>query len=140
MQDFIQSVVQNLGVDQGTATKATGGALQLLEQHTDGADFSALLDKLPGAGDLLKAVPALSSSGEGGGGMLGGMLGKAASALGGGGGAALGAVALLGQLGLDGDKIKPFVAMFGKFIQSKAGQDLAGRILGGIPELKSLLD
>ena len=86
MQDFIQSVVQNLGVDQGTASKATGGALQLLKQHTDGADFSALLDKLPGAADLLKAAPALSGGGEGGGGMLGGMLGKAASALGGGGG------------------------------------------------------
>jgi hypothetical protein len=131
MQDFIQSVVSNLGTDENTARSATGGLLGLIKEHADPADASEMFSKLDGAEALLGAAPKEESGG-------GGLLGAVAGALGGGGGA-LGAVEMLTKSGLGADKLGSFLELFKKFALPKLGEGLLGRLLSKIPGLGGLL-
>ena len=85
MQEFIQQVTKSLGIPEGTTRSATGGMLQLIQKQADGNDFQSLLQKLPGASDLLSE----GSDKGGGGGLLGGLAKQASSLIGGSGGGAL---------------------------------------------------
>jgi len=130
MQDFIKMATDQLGLSESNARSATGGLLGLLQQHGDKQDSQELIDKLPGASDLLKQ--------GGGGGLLGGLAGGLGSAIGGNVGGALGIAGALKGLGLDTDKLGPFISLFFSFAKQKAGADLIGRLLGKIPELAKL--
>jgi len=135
MQDFIQDAAGKLGIGTDTATSATGGLLGLIKEHADAGDVSAMLGKLPGAADLMKAAP----SSSGGGGLLGGLGDALGGALGGGAGQALGAMEALSKTGLSMDKLGSFLEMFKQFVLPKLGPDLLKRLLGNIPGLGSLL-
>jgi len=137
MQEFFDLAASKLGIGGDVAKSATGGLLGLIKDNADGADFSALADKLPGAA-ALASTPAPA-----GGGGLGGMLGSVTSALGGsgalGGGGALGALSALAGSGLSLDKIGDFAKLFMNFAKPKLGADLLGRIAAKVPGLGSLL-
>ena len=133
MQEFIDLASSKLGIGGDVAKSATGGLLGLIKDNADGADFSALTAKLPGAADLA-STPAPASGGGG----LGGMLGSVTGALGGGGGA-LGALSSLAGSGLSLDKIGDFAKLFMNFAKPKLGADLLGRIASKVPGLGSLL-
>ena len=135
MQDFIQDVAGRLGVGTDAVASATGGLLGLIQDHANKADVSAMLAKLPGAADLLKA----GSSGGAGGGLLGGLGDALGGALGGGAGQALGAVEALAKGGLSMDKLGSFLGMFKQYVQPLLGGDLVKRLLGSVPGLDGLL-
>ena len=138
MQEFIDMAAGQLGISSDNARSATGGMLQMIQKGADGGAFQQLLGAVPGAADVLKASP--QASGEGGGGsLLGGLAGKAAGMLGGQAGGALGLVSLLGQSGLGASDAGKFASMFVTYLKGKAGADLVGQVLGGIPELKGLV-
>jgi tape measure domain-containing protein len=134
VNEFIQMVTSKLGTSESTARSATGGMLQMLQGQLDGGDFSQLMEKLPGASDLLGE----SESSGGGSGMLGSLMNQATSALGGNLGGAVGLLGKLKDTGLDTDQLASFASMFLGFVKDKAGAGLVDRILGKIPELKSL--
>lgn len=135
MQDFIKDAANKLGVGTDAVASATGGLLGLIQDNADKADVGMMLDKLPGASDLLKA----GSSGGSGGGMLGGLGDALGGALGGGAGQALGAVEALTKGGLSMDKLGSFLGMFKQYVQPLLGGDLVKRLLGSVPGLDSLL-
>lgn len=139
MDEFIQLAVQQLGIKESGAKKATGGVLSLLKQHAPAADFQQLIAKLPGADALMNEA---QGGGGGGGGVaagVGGMLGSLNEMLGGKGGSALSVAALLEQSGLSADKLGGLVTMLAGFIEGKAGRGLLDKVLGSVPEIRKLI-
>ena len=86
MEELIARITGAIGVDAGVAQQAVGAILGFLQKQAPAADFSALLDAIPGAQDALDSAPS-----DGGGlmGALGGLMG---------GGGAGGLMGLAGQL------------------------------------------
>ena len=136
MNEFIQMVVSKLGVDESAARSATGGVLNMIQGQTDGADFNQLVDKLPGAEDVMRDAPQATEQAGSGGGMLGGLMGKAAGMVSGAGGSGLALGSMFEKSGIGVDKLGSFATMFVGFVKDKAGADVVGRILDQVPALK----
>ncbi len=130
MQDFIRDAASKLGIGEDQAASATGGLLDIVKQYADPGDMSAMLDKVPGASDLLE------KAGGGGG---GGLLGALGDALGGDAGKALGAVDILQKTGLDADKLGSLADLFKQYVEPLLGSDLLKSILAKVPALSDLL-
>ncbi|MGH7828447.1 MAG: DUF2780 domain-containing protein [Candidatus Binatia bacterium] len=128
MQEFIESAVSQLGINEDQAKSATGGLLNYLKDQ-DGHDVQALIAKLPGAEDLMKSMG--SGSESGGSGMLGGL----GSKLGGSGGA----MAALQGSGLDASRAGPFVKMLVDYAKQKVGPEQVEQVLAKVPALKNLM-
>ncbi len=133
MMDFIQKATTEFGIDAGAAKSAAGGILNMVKDNADKADFGSLMDKMPD----LKSV---MTGGAGAGGGVGGLLGKVGGMLGGGAGSALSVAGVFEKSGLSMDKAGGFVSMPFGWIKGKVGGDLVGRLLGSVPQLKSLID
>jgi len=138
IQQFISMAAGKLGVPESGTKSATAGMLSFVQKKADAGDFSQLLGKVSGLGDLLKEAPSAKPA-SGGGGMLGGLMGKASSAFGGGGGSALDLLALFQNSGLGTGKAQPLATMLLEFLKSKAGPDLTNRILEKVPEVQKFL-
>ena len=132
MEEFIQLACRQIGIGEGTARSATGGLLKFIKDQGGAADSESLLSSLPGSDALVTDAQASTSGGAAG------MLGGLGSMLGGNFATAAGAIGLVQQLGLDADKLGPFVGMFVAFVKEKAGADVIERVLANIPELKKL--
>ncbi|PLX83842.1 MAG: hypothetical protein C0617_09950 [Desulfuromonas sp.] len=135
IQDFIQMASQNLGINQETASAATGGILGFMKEKVGGADFDELLGRLPGAENLLHGSE--EGAEEHHEGMMGGLMKKVTEMLHIGGGAGL--AGMLGGSGLDAAKLGPFVSMFVGFLKENANGGLAGRLLDKVPELSKFM-
>lgn len=126
MDELIARVTQALGVDAGVAQQAIGTILAFLQKQAPNADFSKLLDALPGGQQAMDAAPA-----EGGGmmGALGGLLG---------GGGAGNLMALAGQLqglGLDMNDIQGLGEQFFNYAREQVGEETVQRIASSVPGL-----
>ena len=130
MQDFIRDAAAKLGIGEDQAAGATGGMLDMIKEHADGADVSTMLDKIPGAADLM---------GKGGGGGGGGLLGAIGDAIGGGAGEALGFADILSKTGLDLDKLGGLLGMLKEYAEPLLGSDLVKRLLEKVPGIGDLL-
>ena len=129
MQDFIRDAAAKLGIGEDQASGATGGLLDLVKEYADPSDMSSMLEKVPGAADLM-------GKGDSGG---GGILGALGDALGGDAGKALGAVDLLQKTGLDLDKLGNLADLFKEYVEPLIGGDLLQRLLAKVPALGDLL-
>ena len=157
MQQFIDMATSALGTSEQVARSVTGGLLDLIAKNAPQADVSALLQQLPGAGDLLNAFraapPPPPPPPPPDPGLLGSLT-NAASAVLGVGAAALGTgSAMLGTgaaglnnlasvlrgNGLDVSRAPQLVAMFAQFASQQAGPELVQRVLGAIPGMSPLL-
>jgi len=132
---FIQTAMQSLGTDERSTRSATGGILNLMKKHADGAEFQKLLGALPGAEALMKQGPAPGIA-EGLGGFVGDIVGELSGKVR--EGEAIGGLAFLTRSGLDIGKITQLVGLFLKFAKTKAGADLVDRIANAVPELHQL--
>jgi hypothetical protein len=122
MQELIDRVVANLGIDQGLAEKAIGIILGFLQKEGPAAEVGQMFEAMPGAADLV-------AQHAGGGGVMGGLMGM----MGGGGIMGLGQQ-LMGaglSMGQMGDLGKELFA----YGREKAGEDAMGAIVGAIPGL-----
>lgn len=123
MQELIDMLTKNLGVN---ASQAEGGAGVLFKAAKDklgGAEFDKLLGGVPGLPDLLKKAPA-----SGGGGGLGGLLGGLAGAVGGNAGLIATVIGGFGKLGLTADHAKKFVPVILSFLRTKVGPDVVSKL------------
>jgi hypothetical protein len=124
MDELINRLVTNVGIDAGLAQKCVGIILGFLQKEGPPAEVGQMLEAMPGASDLIA-----EHAGSGGGGMLGGLMGM----MGGGGVMGLGQQ-LMGaglSMGQMGDVGKELFA----FGREKAGEDAMGAIVGSIPGL-----
>lgn len=125
-----------LGATEQTVRRATAAVLATVAQVAPAADVQQLLNRLPGAAELLasiRPVPAAPPPATGVAGALGDLVTNAATAIQGtiGSGAAL--IRLLVEIGFDPQKASQFAAMFVEFAKSYAGSDLVTRVIDAIP-------
>jgi hypothetical protein len=124
MEELINRIVSNVGIDAGLAQKCVGLILGFLQKEGPAAEVGQMFDAMPGAAEL-----AAEHAESGGGGLMGGLMGM----MGGGGVMGLGQK-LMGaglSMGQMGDLGKEVFA----FGREKAGEDAMGAIVGSIPGL-----
>ena len=130
MQDFIREAAGSLGIGEEQVKGATGGLLDMVKEYADPGDLQAMLDKIPGAKDLM------GGGGDSGG---GGLLGAIGDAIGGDAGKMLGAADLLEKTGLDLDQLGALAGKLKDYIEPLLGSELVQRILAKVPALGDLL-
>lgn len=136
MQEFIKSAVSQLGIDESTATNATGTALGFLKNML-GDQFAEVADKLPGADQLIGETAPSHEPGDGG--LLGTIKNAASSILGGGAGESMELIGALQKTGLSADQGSSFITMLINFIKEKVGPDVVNQIMSKLPMLKSMV-
>jgi hypothetical protein len=122
MQELIDRIATNVGVDSATAHEAVRIILSFLYQQGDREKVTALAQKIPGAAEYIEATEDDSATTLGGtGGLMGG-----------------GAMAVLGKLqgiGLGMGQIQGVTRETVAFAREKAGDATVDDIVGSIPGL-----
>lgn len=140
MNDLINEVIKQLGVDEPTAKNATGAAMALLRDNVGDDLFAKIGHAVPGAGDLADQAPAASAHPADDGGLLGSLAEMASKALVGDASKGIDLGAVFGESGLPLDKIGPFVATVVGFLKKALGEDAVAQILDKLPLLKPFVD
>ena len=117
MDELVQRLVANVGVDRAVAEKSIGIILAFLINDGPADKVQALMDKLPGA--EAAAQSAANSSG-GVGGLMGGIMGVGTKLM---------------AAGLGMGQIQSVTREIIGFAREKAGEDVVGEIVGAIPGL-----
>jgi hypothetical protein len=122
MDDLIDRIVTNTGVDRSLATKAIGIILDFLLKEGPTEKVQALVDQMPGANDLVAAERA----GGNGGGLfnMGGIMGAGQRLMG---------------AGLNMGQVQSVTREVVAYSREKAGEDTVGEIVGSIPGLSQFL-
>jgi hypothetical protein len=129
MQELINRVVQNVGLDPALAEKAVGMILAFLQKEAPEAAGEAFA-AMPGAAELAAA----HAASEGGGGLLGGLMGM----MGGGGGVMALGQQLMGA-GLGMGQIQSLSKEVFAYGRETAGEDAMGALVGAIPGLSQFV-
>jgi hypothetical protein len=117
MDELIERLVANVGVDRAVAEKAIGIILAFLINEGPADKVQALMDRLPGAE---AAVQNATNSAGGIGGMMGGVMGVGTKLM---------------AAGLGMGQMQSVTREIIGFAREKAGENLVGEIVGAIPGL-----
>ena len=127
MEELIARIVAATGLDAAVVEKAVGLILAFLAKDGPAEEVNQLFAAIPGA------QQAVATSGDGGpGGMLGGLMGAM-----GGGVMALGSKLM--AAGVPMAQMQPLGRELFAFGREKAGEDVMGAIVGGVPGLSQFL-
>ena len=124
MEELISRLVANVGVSEEQAQKAIEVILSFLQQSGPPDKVSELLEKMPGASDLV------GTAGESGGGLLGGM------------GGMMGAMGAMGQLtsaGLGMGEVQGVTKEVVGYAKEHAGSELVDEIVSSIPGISQFV-
>jgi hypothetical protein len=119
MNELIERLVANVGVDSATAEKAVGIILGFLKKEGPPDRVQPLIDGLPGAEALIEAN-------QGGGGMfdMGGVMGVGTKLMG---------------AGLNMAQVQSVTKEIIAFTREKAGDEAVGEIVAAIPGLSQFV-
>lgn len=119
MDELISRLVANVGIDKGAAEKAVAIMFEFLRKEGPPDKVQALLERLPGAVELMEAQEGVDASG---GGMfaLGGIMGAGTKMM---------------AAGLSMGQVQGVARETLAFAREKAGEDTVGEIVGAIPGL-----
>jgi hypothetical protein len=123
MDELIARLVANIGVDRAAAEKAVGVIFEFLRKEGPTDQVQALLDRLPGANELMQAQEGLDASG-------GGMFAM---------GGIMGAGTKMMAAGLSMDQVQGVTRETIAYAREKAGDDAVGEIVGAIPGLSQFV-
>jgi hypothetical protein len=123
MDDLIARLVANVGVDRTAAEKAVGIILEFLQKEGPTDKVEALMRRLPGAQELLRARAGSDVGGD------------AAFAMGG----IMGAGTRLMGAGLNMAQVQGVTREVIAYAREKAGEDAVGEIVGAIPGLSQFV-
>ena len=132
MNELIQRVADNVGIDPAIAEKAIGMMLGFLQREAADGPVSRMIEAIPGASELVAQYNGEGSGG--GGGLLGGLL----SAVGAGGGVmALGQQLMSEGLGMGeiGSLAKETIG----YAKEKAGADIVDEVVNSVPGLSQFV-
>ena len=115
MDELIERLVADVGIDRAAAEKAVGIILDFLVKEGPPGKVEPLLAKLPGADALLQ-----KAAGEGGGGLMGGVMGAGMRMM---------------SAGLSMGQVQSVTRAVIAYTREKAGEDTVGEIVAGIPGL-----
>ena len=134
MDQIVTAIAQKLGIPEAVVRSGLAVLLNFLKQKAGGTEFGALLNMIPGAGDLANA-PAPDA---GGGNMMANLIGSVSSLFGGQAADIGKTVASLENAGLKTEQIAPFVENFIGEAKKVAGEDTVNKVLSSVPGLASL--
>jgi hypothetical protein len=123
MDQLIARLVANVGVDRDAAEKAVGVIFEFLLKEGPPDKVQALMDRLPGAEELMEAQEGLDASG-------GGM-----SAMGG----IMGAGTKMMAAGLSMDEVQGVTREVIAYAREQAGDEAVGEVVGAIPGLSQFI-
>ena len=132
MQEIIELVSAKLEVPESTARNAVKVLLRFAQKQIPEEDFRKLIDRIPGAGELL--AEALSTAAP-----ASGLFGGLSSLLGGQAGAAAQALSELQAAGIEMAQIAPFMQFFVEKAREVAGPETVDMIFKEIPILQGFL-
>ena len=138
MDELIEKLTSNLGIDADVAKGATGKAMALLKDQVGDDLFSRVRDAIPGADEA--AETGAQEEEQDGGGMLGSLAGMASGLLGEKAGSAVELGSMLSSSGLDTSKFGGFASTIIEFLKDKLGDEVLDQILERVPVLKNLVD
>ncbi len=126
MDELIERLVANLGVDRAAAEKAVGVILDFLVREGPADKVRPLLAKLPGADALMQTAASESADGlgAGAGGLLGGSMGGV-----------MGAGMRMMAVGLSMGQVQGVAREVLAYSREKAGDDVIGETIAAIPGL-----
>ena len=136
MEQIIARIVGSTGIGEDTAKQAVGVMLNFLTKEGDAGVVGQMVEKIPGASDLLAEHTA--DEGSGGGGGLGGMMGGIAGAMGAGGGV-MGLAGQLQGLGLEMGDIQSMAKEFAAGAREQAGDGAVDAVAAQIPGLDQFM-
>ncbi len=127
MEELISRITQSTGLDAAVVEKAVGLILAFLAKEGPQEEVNRLFDAMPGA---QQAVATSGDGGpdEGGGGLMGAM---------GGGVMALGSKLM--AAGVPMGQMQPLGRELFAYGREKAGEDVMGPIVGGVPGLSQFV-
>ena len=117
MDELIDRLVANIGVDRAVAEKSVGIILAFLLSDGPADKVQALMDRLPGAEAAAKAA---ANNTGGLGGLMGGIMGVGTKLM---------------SAGLGMGQMQNVTREIIAFAREKAGEDVVGEIVGAIPGL-----
>ena len=120
MNDLIERLVANTGVDRSTAQRAVGIILTFLLREGPANKVQELIDRMPGGADLVAAEQAQDSGGGGMGGIMG-------------------AANRLMSAGLSMGQVQSVTREVVAYAREKAGEDTVGEIVGAVPGLSQFV-
>ena len=120
MDELIARLVANVGVEREAAEKAVGIIFEFLRSEGPADKVQALMDKLPGAEQLVKAQEAAG----GGGFSMGGVMGAGSKMM---------------AAGLSMGQVQGVTRETIAFAREKAGDEALGEIVGAIPGLSQFI-
>ncbi len=123
MDELIARLVTNLGIDRDAAEKAVGIILEFLKKEGPPDKVQALLDRMPGAEELMESQEGIDSSG-------GGMFAM---------GGIMGAGTKMMAAGLSMPQVQGVARETLSYAREKAGEDAIGEIVGAIPGLSQFV-
>jgi hypothetical protein len=117
MDELIARLVANVGVEREAAEKAVGIIFEFLSSDGPADKVKALMEKMPGAEELMKA--------QGGGGLgMGGIMGAGTKLM---------------AAGLSMGQVQGVTREVIAFAREKAGDEAIGEIVGAIPGLSQFI-
>ncbi|MFD1327539.1 hypothetical protein [Mycoplana ramosa] len=127
MNDLVNRVAENVGIEPATAEKAIGMMLGFLQREAAEGPVAQMIEAIPGASELVAKY-----NGEGSGGLLGGLM----NAMGGG-------VMALGQQlmsqGLGMGEITGLAKETLAIAREYAGNDVVDEVVGSVPGLSQFV-
>jgi hypothetical protein len=123
MDELISRLVANVGIDKDAAEKAVAIMFEFLRKEGPPDKVQALLERLPGAIELMESQEGVDSSG---GGMfaLGGIMGAGTKMM---------------AAGLSMGQVQGVARETLAFAREKAGEDTVGEIVGAVPGLSQFV-
>jgi hypothetical protein len=120
MDELIARLVANVGVEREAAEKAVGVIFEFLRSEGPPDKVQALIDKIPGAEQLLAA----QQGADGGGMSMGGIMGAGTKMM---------------AAGLSMGQVQGVTRETIAFAREKAGDEAIGEIVGAIPGLSQFI-
>jgi hypothetical protein len=123
MDELIARLVANVGVDRDAAEKAVGVIFEFLLKEGPHDKVMALIQRLPGAEQLMESLDGIDASG-GGGLAMGGIMGAGTKMM---------------AAGLSMGQVQSVTREVMAYAREQAGDDAIGEIVGAIPGLSQFV-
>lgn len=130
MDELVNRIVNNVGIDRDVAEKAVGMILGFLQREADDGAVARMIEAVPGAPEV---VARFNAEGEGG----GGLMGAVAGAMGGGGVMALGQQLMSEGLGMG--EITGVSKETIAFAKEHAGEETVDQVVNSVPGLSQFV-
>jgi hypothetical protein len=134
-QNIIDFISTKLGVSKEAASQGLAALLSFIDKNAEGTAFASLVEKIPGATELLASEPATAPEGD----VFGGLLQAAGSLLAGQDGGTTQVISRLQNAGIDLTKVPELVECFRDKATAIVGPELVNQVFSSLSNWEDLI-